>query len=168
MATKGERRALLFLAVVALLGAGTRAYRARRDAVPTGDLDRQIGAVETSATRGRKGGRGSSLRKRGRPSKPDRRSGSGEFAPAARLAEPYPARSTSRIDLDAATPTDIERLPGVGPAIAKRIVADREAKGTFGCLAALDAVRGIGRAMLTRLDSLVTFSGAPRAACGQR
>ena len=45
---------------------------------------------------------------------------------------------------------------------------DRETRGAFGCLAALDAVKGVGPAMLKKLDSLVTFSGAPRPACGQR
>lgn len=168
MATKGERQALLFLAAVALLGAGTRAYRAHHDKVPTVDLDRQIGAVETLAVRGRSGGRGSSSRKRGRASKVDSASDSNQHLAVAQPAAPYPTRPRTRLDLDAATPADIERLPGIGPAIARRIVADREAKGTFGCLAALDAVKGIGPALLARLDSLVTFSGAPRTACGQR
>lgn len=168
MATKGERQALLFLAAVALLGAGTRIYHARHDAVPTADLDRQIGAVEASASRGRKGGRGVSQRKRGRTPRPNSESDSGGLPPAPRLAAPYSSHSTKRVDVDVAPPADIERLPGVGPALAKRIVADREARGAFGCLAALDAVKGIGPVLLARLDSLVAFSGAPRSACSQR
>ena len=54
---------------------------------------------------------------------------------------------------------------GIGPALARRIVSDRDSAGSFGCLAALDAVKGIGPSMLRRLDSLTSFSGAPRAAC---
>jgi competence protein ComEA len=142
MPTKGERQALFFLAAVALLGAGTRACNARHEVVPTVDLDRQIGAVETS-TRGRKAARGSS----------------------ARSGKPHRASSASRVDLDTAPPAELERLPGVGPALAKRIVADRDAQGAFGCLAALHEVRGIGPALLARVDSQATFSGAPRAVC---
>jgi hypothetical protein len=168
MATKGERQALLFLTAVALLGAGTRACRARHDVGPTADLDRQIGAVESPTARGQKSGRGASSRRRGRAAKVDGAVDSGGVPAAPALPDAYPGRSTSRTDLDVAPLPDIERLPGVGPAIAKRIVTDREARGAFGCLAALDAVRGIGPALLARLDSLVTFSGPPRAACGQR
>jgi competence protein ComEA len=168
MATKGERQALLFLAAVALLGAGTRIYHARRDALPSADLDRQIGAVETSSNRDRTGGRGASARKRGRTRRPNDESDSGQLPPAQRPAAAYTAPSVNRVDVDVAPTADIERLPGVGPARAKRIVADREARGAFGCLAALDAVKGIGPALLARLDSLVAFSGAPRSACAQR
>src|SRR4051812_47544202 len=46
MATQGERRALYFLAAVALLGAGTRAWRGRHVAVDTTGLGRQIDAVD--------------------------------------------------------------------------------------------------------------------------
>jgi DNA uptake protein ComE-like DNA-binding protein len=62
----------------------------------------------------------------------------------------------------------MERLPRISSALATRIVADREAKGAFGCLAALRAVKGMGPAHLARLESLVTFSGVRRAACPQR
>lgn len=168
MATKGERHALLFLTAVVLLGAGTRVYRVRHTAVPSADLDRQIGAVESSAGRVRTGGRGPSSRGRGRRLKADSAGGAGESRPSVGGAEPYAVRPTVRVDLDAALASDVERLPGVGPAIAKRIVADRAANGAFGCLAALDTVKGIGPAMLRKLDSLVTFSGPPRPACNQR
>lgn len=165
MATKGERKALLFLAAVALLGAGTRACRARHDAGPTADLDRQLDAVESSASRGRRNGRPTPARGRGQTPKADVATDSG--GPS--IARPSVGESRPpRLDLDVAPTADIERLPGVGPAIARRIVADRDAKGAFGCLAALDAVKGIGPALLARLDSLVTFSGAPRVACSQR
>jgi competence protein ComEA len=164
MPTKGERKALLFLAAVVLLGAGTRACNARREVVPTVDLDRQIGAVETS-TRGRKAGRGSSPRTRANASKPDSSTDTSGLHPAARSAKPHRASPASRVDLDAAPPAELERLPGVGPALAKRIVDDRNARGPFGCVAALHMVRGIGPALLARVDSLVNFSGAPRAVC---
>lgn len=144
MATKGERQALLFLAAVALLGAGTRWYRARHVTVESGGLDRQIEAVEQS--RAGQAPRRTPKNKRVAPS-------------------PVVAASVGPIDLDRASAEEIETLPGIGPALARRIVGDRDANGPFGCLVALDQVRGIGPALLRRLDSLATFSGPGRPAC---
>lgn len=47
------------------------------------------------------------------------------------------------------------RLPGVGPALAARIVAAREAIGRFHSVDDLDRVRGLGRAKVERLRPLV-------------
>src|SRR5688572_28818349 len=125
MATKGERQALLFLAAVALLGAGTRVYRARTVVVESGGLEQQIAAVDSADDR---------------PAR--RRSGR---SPARRPAPDSPtSHATGRIDLDTAPAEEIERLPGIGPALARRIVSDRQSNGPFGCLAALDGVKGIG------------------------
>src|SRR5205809_5634451 len=120
MATKGERQALLFLAAVALLGAGARVYRGHHSAAPTDDLDRQIGAVESSAPRGRKGGRGVSPRKHARTSTVPERTDSAAIPVTAPSPSFVPQPQTpARIDLDVASASDIVRLPGVGPAIAK-------------------------------------------------
>jgi competence ComEA-like helix-hairpin-helix protein len=80
---------------------------------------------------------------------------------------PVPAASRSGapaapIDLDVASAAEIERLPGVGPALAARIVASRDSVGPFGGLAALGRVKGVGPATLERLARLVTFSGQAR------
>ena len=75
---------------------------------------------------------------------------------------PRPGPAGMPIDLDQATAAEIERLPGVGPALAARIVAYRDSGGPFGGLAALRRVKGIGPATLERLARLVTFSGQAR------
>ena len=67
-----------------------------------------------------------------------------------------------RVDLDAATAAQIESLPGIGPALARRIVAYRDSCGQFGALERVDRVPGIGPAMLGRIAPWVTFSGPPR------
>ena len=69
------------------------------------------------------------------------------------------------IDLDRATVREVEALPRIGPALAHRIVANRDSLGAFGNLAGLGRVKGIGPALLERLGPLVTFGGsaAPRA-----
>ena len=65
------------------------------------------------------------------------------------------------VDLDRVTEREIDVLPWVGPAMAKRIVANRDSFGSFGSLDALGRVKGMGPATRKRLASLVTFSGSP-------
>lgn len=65
------------------------------------------------------------------------------------------------IDLDHATATEIEALPRVGPATARRIVANRDSLGPFGSLAGLRRVKGMGPASLARLAPFITFGGRP-------
>jgi competence ComEA-like helix-hairpin-helix protein len=55
------------------------------------------------------------------------------------------------LDPDRATAEEWERLPGIGPALASRIVADREANGAFGGIEGLLRVRGIGPRTVERL-----------------
>ena len=66
------------------------------------------------------------------------------------------------VDLDLADTAQIGRLPRVGPALARRIVANRDSMGPFGALPALRRVKGVGPATLERLAGLVTFSGQAR------
>jgi competence protein ComEA len=65
------------------------------------------------------------------------------------------------VDLDRATQGEIERLPWIGPALARRIVANRDSFGAFGSLESLGRVKGVGQATRKRLAALVTFSGGP-------
>jgi competence protein ComEA len=62
------------------------------------------------------------------------------------------------LDLNAATAADLELLPDVGPALAARIVADRDARGGYGSVEEIDAVRGIGPRTLELLRPLVTVT----------
>lgn len=79
-------------------------------------------------------------------------------APAPRSVEPV----RIAVDVDRADAVTLDRLPGIGPALAARIVADRDARGPFGSLQALERVKGIGPALAARLGPHVTFSLAPR------
>ena len=74
-----------------------------------------------------------------------------------RLATPL--GDGERVDADVASAEELGRLPGVGPALAKRIVADREKGGVFGQLSGLDRVPGVGPAMLERLRPHLSFGG---------
>jgi DNA uptake protein ComE-like DNA-binding protein len=66
------------------------------------------------------------------------------------------------IDMDVATAAELERLPRVGPALARRIVASRDSLGPFGGVAQLRRVRGVGPAVAAGREPYVTFSGRAR------
>ncbi len=65
-----------------------------------------------------------------------------------------------RVDLDTAPESVLVTLPGIGPALAQRIIRDRARHGAFGSLTALTRVGGIGERSAARLAPHVTFSGA--------
>ena len=64
-----------------------------------------------------------------------------------------------RIDLNAATAAELEALPGIGAALAARIVAEREARGGFRSVDDLERVPGVGEKLVGRLRPLVTCGG---------
>ena len=144
--TSNERKALWFLAVVALSGSGVRLWRASvsdAGATENGALARQIGRVDS--VRGLRHNR-EALKPRVRVDTVMQ-----DLKPPPERREPVP------VDLDQAT------------ALAKRIVADRDSNGAFGQLEALYVVKGIGSVLAAKLRPLVTFTGARRplsAACG--
>ena len=63
------------------------------------------------------------------------------------------------IDVDTATPSQLEKLPRIGPSLARRIAEDRKRNGPFGSMQGLLRVRGIGPKMAEQLQGRVTFSG---------
>ncbi len=56
-----------------------------------------------------------------------------------------------QLDINTASPTELEQLDGVGPATAAKIVAYRDEHGPFSSLEELDAVSGIGEAKLAAI-----------------
>lgn len=63
------------------------------------------------------------------------------------------------VDLNSASETELDGLPGVGPAKAKAIVADRQENGPFKSVDDLKRVKGIGDKMLDKLKGQVTVGG---------
>jgi DNA uptake protein ComE-like DNA-binding protein len=113
MGTPGERKALLFLSIVTVLGGSVRVARAvgaspGSSVQAKAAIDRQIGAVDSVRKKGKKKGK--------KPKKP----------PATQTVVP------AVLDMDIATAEQIETLRGIGPSLAKRIVADRDSLGPFG------------------------------------
>jgi competence protein ComEA len=182
--TPAERRALAFLVAVAAGGAAARAagLGAAPAPVVTEDpaadarhaLDRQLAAVDSArASRRPRAPRPRRPRPPAprdsappsvthpRSSAPPREAPSREAPPREAPAGPSPA---APLDVDRADAATLEQLPGVGPALARRIVADRARGGPFGSVDGLSRVAGIGPRLEARLRPLVTFSGrAPSA-----
>ncbi len=185
MPTPAERRALFFLSALLVLGGTVRAYAALAShsapsALEMADLDRQIHDVDSARARTRK------------PTRQPRRAHSpihdttNEInvpAGAASAQTPpveqtpalvqLPRRTRKRrdssttatnvhVDMDVATAAEIERLPRIGPTLARRIVANRDSLGPFGDLEGLKRVRGVGPALARILAPHVTFSLQPR------
>jgi competence protein ComEA len=66
------------------------------------------------------------------------------------------ATPAAPVDLNAATPEQLDALPGVGPATAAAIVAHRQEIGRYTTVEELLDVRGIGPAKLEAMRPLVT------------
>jgi competence protein ComEA len=59
------------------------------------------------------------------------------------------------VNLNTATVTDLDALPGIGPVLAQRIVDHRERNGRFASVHELNDVAGIGPAIFAGLSELV-------------
>ncbi len=129
-----ERRALLLLLSLGLVGQGVRWWLLRPDQAP-GDL-RLLAELPPRSPAAHR----DSILALARPLGPD-----------------------ERVDADRATAAELARLPRIGLALAKRIVADREARGPFGGPAGLDRVPGVGPGLLASLGPHLAFSGASTA-----
>jgi competence ComEA-like helix-hairpin-helix protein len=75
-----------------------------------------------------------------------------------------PLGGNERVDVERAGADELSRLPGIGPALAKRIVADRQSHGVFSSIEGLHRVRGLGPALLGRLAPHLSFGGMPAEA----
>ncbi len=125
-----ERRALILLLTLAILGHAVRLVLSRPGSAPG-----EIELVQTLPGRSPLAHKDSTI------------------------ALARPLAPGERIDLDRAGAQEVGRLPRVGPGLAKRIVADREARGPFGGLEGLDRVPGVGPVILQAVREHVRFSG---------
>jgi competence protein ComEA len=76
-------------------------------------------------------------------------------AGAAAAAGATAAGPGQRLNLNQATPEQLDQLDGVGPATAQKIVAYRQAHGGFRSVGELDQVPGIGEKKLAALKDRV-------------
>jgi DNA uptake protein ComE-like DNA-binding protein len=166
---KSDQKALLFLGCIAVLGAGVRVVRASDgDAKPASQpaLAHQMKAADSAAHAGRLPKQGAAQPRQGK----GRGSRSRPAADSAKRARDSIQRANTapadrrgyvggKLDLDVATLAQIDSLPGVTPLMARRIVLDRMAHGPFVTRDGLRRVSGVGQIFLSKIDSMITFSG---------
>ncbi len=185
MSSPSHRAPLVLLLVVAA-GLGVRGLSERNRGGTAGDgtsaaapLDSQLLRVRSVAGRAPRSKRSLKSSTPKKPTAPKKEAIRSEHTPygampAELLAVPSHRQSTQRrprrltepsasiVDLETASAGEIESLPRIGPALAKRIVDDRSAHGVFRSLEGLQRVRGVGPALARLLEGRVTFNDAGR------
>jgi competence ComEA-like helix-hairpin-helix protein len=68
------------------------------------------------------------------------------------------AQDTPKVDINQAGVDELTALPGIGPALAGRIIARREEAGPFVHPEDLETIAGIGPALAARIAAQVTFA----------
>ena len=151
--TRNETAVLLFLGAALLVGTGLRSLRGGTE-VPPEDvrvaLQRQDSlfkvAAEPSADAGTRGEEALLPANAGEP------------ASVGTSRAPVEAASrelTGVIELNSAAPASLQRLPGVGPATAAKIVEHRNRSGAFRRPEDLLEVKGIGPKKFDRLRQFI-------------
>lgn len=72
---------------------------------------------------------------------------------------PAPPAAARQLDLNVASVQELDGLPGIGPALAERIVAHRERNGPFRALEELARISGISPRMVEELRPLARVGG---------
>jgi competence protein ComEA len=187
MPTPAEKRALVFLSAVLSLGAGVRATKALSaeppppSAAARADLHRQIVAVDSAdsverVTGGKKhrskrpvrvgistsDGSDASVRPDSATSGKRRKKGPKILGDPASQPRDMGVSPGGPVDIDRAQEWEILSLPKIGPALAHRILANRDSLGPFGSLDELRRVKGVGEAVVDAITPYVTFSLQPR------
>lgn len=65
------------------------------------------------------------------------------------------SKTTSKININTATQTELETLPGIGPATATKIIAYREENGKFKSIEEIKEVSGIGDSKYEKIKDLI-------------
>lgn len=133
--TSKERKVILFLSVLFLLGNGFRLYR--RFCAPEDDRILDLGSLDPADS----------------AEVADLLQSSLELKQRHEAAEEV----TFPIDINRADRPQLEALPGIGGVLATRILAYREEHGPFRSLGELTGVKGIGENRLKQLEPYLTI-----------
>lgn len=155
MATPAEKKALLFLGALIMLGGVVRLWRAdgknRRSSKPNPAVvsDKGSNFVSNHRSSTSSGAKKSSQNKAGRK-------------PAKRTPKPNPEDLTEPVDLDLISLPDLAATGIVKPSIARMIIANRDSFGPFGSIVELQRIPYLRKTTITSLAPYVTFSRVPR------
>jgi competence protein ComEA len=67
-----------------------------------------------------------------------------------------PAAATETININTASVEELDKLPGIGPSIAKAIIAYRTTNGSFKKIEDVNEVKGIGDALYAKIKDQIT------------
>ena len=153
MATQTERKALIGLAVVAVLAGGVRLWRAHHATM-----------FDAHGMSGDSGGSDNGKEQYRSSEQGDAPKGGGHYRKRSkwRGAPDVPVDSTSIIDLDRASEAEIEALGVLKAGGARLIVANRDSFGPFGSITEVERIPYLTRSEIRKLARRVTFSGPPR------
>ena len=144
--TTAEGTVLFVIAAALALGVAVRGAQATREARPAAELyasDARFAALDRAAdTAGVGGSAVGGAEGVAPPTAPALLDGAAEGAGTA--APAADAAATGLVNLNTASAHELERLPRIGPALAARIVAYREANGPFRSVQDIERVHGIG------------------------
>jgi len=169
MSIQSDHKALIFIVAVAVLATGVRVVRAATHGSAPAEqpaLEHQVRSADSSARAGRGTAKG-----RGRAKRASRAPGDSvqSVAPRAGGKRPMDPGAPDRagyvggkLDLDVATASQLDSLPGVSALMARRIVSDRMRRGPFLSRDGLRRVVGAGPAFIKNIDAWITFSGTIR------
>jgi comEA protein len=128
-----ERTVLVFLIAVMLAGAGVSAYRHNR-------VQKNLRIIQSAARTSQ-----SAL-------------DSAQSAPRSSQSAVRSPQSAVRVDLNTASATELDLLPGIGPALAQRIIEYRSKHNGFKNIGELRQVPGIGPKKFEALKDRVTVN----------
>ena len=94
--------------------------------------------------------------------------GANAQSPAREKAEPQAGKPSVVVNLNTASATELEQLPGIGAKVAARIVDYRTKKGPFKKVEELMNVQGIGEKSFLKLRSQLTVGAASASAAQQQ
>lgn len=83
----------------------------------------------------------------------------GDYLSISVILKDQPEIQAKKINLNTATAAQLQNLPGIGPALAERIILYRQENGPFRSVTELKNVRGIGDDVIESILPYVSVGG---------
>lgn len=74
-------------------------------------------------------------------------------------AEPVTVAGVGRVDINRGSAQDLQRLPGIGPVLAERVIQYRREHGKFASIRDIQNVKGIGVKRFAQLEPYLHIDG---------